>query len=160
LDAAARNPRNHLLIQFLWWTGARISEAINVKVDNIDFFANIVSIRTLKQKKKEISREIPLKRVLREDLSDYIEKAGLLLEDRLFPFTRFYANELIINLCRKAGLDRKRAHPHTLRHSFAVNQLLRGVPVLLLAQWMGHADVNNTLIYTKILSQDGQKFMN
>ncbi|MHA2203816.1 MAG: tyrosine-type recombinase/integrase, partial [Candidatus Hodarchaeales archaeon] len=56
-------------------------------------------------------------------------------------------------------LDDERGHPHTLRHSFAVNCILHGVPITVLKEWLGHRDITKTLIYTQILAHDSRAFM-
>ena len=58
-----------------------------------------------------------------------------------------------------SGIDDERAHPHTWRHTFAVNCIIQGVPVTVLREWLGHRDITKTLIYTQILAQDTRTFM-
>ena len=50
-------------------------------------------------------------------------------------------------------------HPHTFRHSFAVNCISHQVPITVLREWLGHRDITQTLIYTQILAQDSRAFM-
>jgi integrase/recombinase XerD len=61
--------------------------------------------------------------------------------------------------CKLAGLNDGRDHPHTFRHSFAINCIIQSVPVTVLREWLGHRDITKTLIYTQILAQDSRVFM-
>lgn len=156
------NPRDHLLINLLWQVGCRISELLSVTVEDIDFYAKTVKISTLKQKVKgkgQPWRIIPLKGEILGELGGYISEEGLRREDKLFKLTRQRCHQIVVFLCRRAGIDKKRSHPHTFRHSFAIHCVLSGVPVLVLKSWLGHRDITDTLIYTQILAQDTRGIM-
>jgi len=158
----ADNPRDHLLINLLWQTGARVSELLDVRINNIDFYAKIIKISTLKQKPKNGSlpfRIIPIKGDIIGEIGAYIGQRGLRKEDKLFRITRQRAYQIVVKACGKARIDRERSHPHTFRHSFAIHCVLNGVPVLVLKTWLGHKDVMDTLIYTQVLAQDTRQFI-
>ncbi|MCL5062664.1 MAG: tyrosine-type recombinase/integrase [Nitrospiraceae bacterium] len=55
----------------------------------------------------------------------------------------------------KARFDEERAHPHTFWHSFAV---LSGMPILVIKNWLGHSNIQNTLIYMQVLGNDTRGF--
>jgi integrase len=69
-----------------------------------------------------------------------------------------YVERIVREACTKAGIEKKRSHPHVLRHSFAVNAVLQRVPLPILQRWMRHSDINNTMVYLQILSQDTRDF--
>ena len=157
LEGVEDRPLNHLLINFLWQTGARVSEALSVRVSDIDFYSKVVRMPSLKKKKAQI-KTIPLQGALLGELGAYVAHEGLKKEDKIFPITRQYAFRIVRNACIKAGIEKDRAHPHVLRHSFSVNAVLQRVPVPILQKWLGHSDIKNTMVYLQILSQDTRDF--
>jgi len=80
-------------------------------------------------------------------------------EDKLFQYNRKTAYNYVLEACTVAGIKDERSHPHTFRHSFAVNCILHGVPITVLRDWLGHRDITKTLIYTQILAHDSRVFM-
>lgn len=157
----AEKPRDHLMINLLWQTGCRISELLEIRVEDIDFYGKTLRIRSLKQKVKKGSwRIVPLKGEILGELGGYISQEGLKKGKRLFSITRQRAYQIVLFYCKKARIDRQRSHPHIFRHSFAINCILSGVPVLVLKSWLGHRDINDTLIYTQILARDTKEFIN
>ncbi|HEX3035423.1 MAG TPA: site-specific integrase [Thermodesulfobacteriota bacterium] len=147
----------HLLINFLWQTGARVTEALSVKVSDIDFYSKVVRMPSLKKRDPQI-KTIPLKGDLLGELGAYIGQEGLRKENILFPITRQHAHRVIKEACLKAGLEQKSCHPHVLRHSFAVNAVLQRVPLPILQKWLGHSDIKSTMVYLQILSEDTRDF--
>jgi integrase/recombinase XerD len=150
--------RDYLLVLLLWQTGARISELLNVKIENIDFFNSLIRLFTLKRKVKS-ERVIPLKPQTLGLIALYVNQKNLSKGDKLFNITRQQA----FNIVRKAVLevfpgDTKRAHPHVFRHSFAIYALSSGVPITVVRSWLGHRNITSTLIYTQALAQDTRRF--
>lgn len=157
LELVRDNQKKHLLINMLWQTGARISELLKVKVKDIDFYAKSIKIATLKRRKK-IQRVIPLQDGLIGEMGVYTALNQLQGEDRLFTFSRHRAYHIIRTTVLKAGMDPERAHPHTFRHSFGVHAVLNGVPIIIIKNWMGHSNINSTLIYMQVLGSDTRQF--
>jgi integrase len=150
--------RDYLLVLLLWQTGARISELLSVKIENIDFFNSLIRLFTLKRKVKS-ERVIPLKPQTLGLIALYVNQKNLSKGDNLFNITRQQA----FNIVRKAVLevfpsDTKRAHPHVFRHSFAIYCLSQGVPITVVRSWLGHRNITSTLIYTQALAQDTRRF--
>jgi len=150
--------RDYLLVLLLWQTGARISELLSIKIEDIDFYNSLIKLFTLKRKTK-IERVIPVKPQSLGLIALFVNQKGLSKTDKLFPITRQQA----FNIVRKAVLevfphDTKRAHPHVLRHSFAVYCLSQGVPITVVRSWLGHRNITSTLVYTQALAQDTRKF--
>ncbi|MDA2919064.1 tyrosine-type recombinase/integrase [Desulfobacterota bacterium AH_259_B03_O07] len=157
LGGMRNKPLYHLLINFLWQTGARISEALSIKVSDIDFYSKVVRMPSLKKRKPQI-KTIPLQGDLIGEIGAYVGQEGLGKEDRIFSITRQHAHRIVRNACAKAGIEKTRSHCHVLRHSFAVNSVLQRVPLPILQKWMGHSDIKNTMVYLNILSQDTRDF--
>ena len=157
LERVEHKPLYHLLINFLWQTGARVTEALSVKVSDIDFYSKVVHMPSLKKQKPQI-KTVPLQGELLGELGAYIGQEGLKKDDRIFPITRQHAHRIVRDACIEAGIERARSHPHVLRHSFAVNAVLQRVPLPILQKWLGHSDIKNTMVYLQILSQDTRDF--
>jgi integrase len=145
------------LCLFLWSSGARIGEAIATKTDDIDLYGRTLKIRTLKRENH--TRVLPVQPGFVGEVALWLNHKVLKRGDRLFDFTIRTAQNRVKNACAMAGIDDKRAHPHTFRHSFAVNCIQQQVPVTVLKEWLGHRDITKTLIYTQILAHDTRVFM-
>jgi integrase len=150
--------RDYLLVLLLWQTGARISELLSVKVSDIDFFNATIRLPTLKRKIRT-ERVIPVKPQTLGLFALYINQFGLQRDDKIFKISRQQAFRIV----KKAVLevfpgDIKRAHPHVLRHSFAVYCLSQGVPITVVRSWLGHRNITSTLVYTQAIAQDTRKF--
>lgn len=169
LDAAT-HPRDHLLASLLWHTGARISEALAITPDHLklqDQWSSGVLLDQLKkrgrprQAKRQILRKrwVPItdERFILE-LQRYMEGQGIRAGERLFPFTRQWGYKRITNLAARVDslVD---VHPHTLRHSFACNAILHGQPLTVVRDWLGHSDIQQTEIYTRVLATETNHLM-
>ncbi|MBI5748490.1 MAG: site-specific integrase [Nitrospinae bacterium] len=157
LESVRDNSKKHLLINMLWQTGVRISELLKVKVKDIDFYAKTIKVASLKRRKK-LQRVIPIQAGLIGEIGVYTAINKLQNEGRLFNFSRHRAYHIIRKTVLKAGLDPERAHPHTFRHSFGVHAVLNGVPIIVIKNWMGHSNINSTLIYMQVLGSDTRQF--
>jgi len=157
------NPLHRLMIRFLWMTGSRVSEMLEFKPSDINDYAGVLRILTLKQRKKGKGvlrhRIVPVEKLLLNELDDHIKLKGIQGDQRIFNVTRQAVHKMIVSICSKAGIDRPRAHPHTFRHSFAINCILQRVPLQVLKKWLGHSDIKNVMIYSQILAEDTRDFM-
>jgi integrase/recombinase XerD len=145
------------LCLFLWQTGMRVSEALSVKVEDIDLMGRALKVSTLKRQNH--IRVIPLQNGFIGEISLWINQQNLKRKDKLFSYNRITAFNKVRKACNLAGLNDDRDHPHTFRHSFAINCIMQSVPVTVLREWLGHRDITKTLIYTQILAQDSRVFM-
>lgn len=157
LDTVKDSPKKYLLISLLWQTGARVSEILNLKVKDIDFHNKSLRISTLKRKKRP-QRIIPMQGSLLGLLGAYIASEELKGEDFIIDITRQRAFQIVREAVLKAQLDEDRAHPHAFRHSFAVFAVLSGVPILVIKNWLGHSNIQNTLVYMQVLGNDTRQF--
>lgn len=148
--------RDRALLELLYATGARISEAVDLNVDDV-FDAEVVRL-TGKGSKQ---RMVPLGRFAREAVDDYLVRArpelsrrgratpALFLGVRGSRLSRQSAWLVIRAVAGKAGLDRE-ISPHTFRHSFATHLLAGGADVRVVQELLGHASVATTQIYTLV----------
>lgn len=156
---ACTNKRDHLLVNLAWQTGTRISELINLRVQDIDFYNHSIRFITLKKKgkkMKESHRTIPIKSDVVAETSAYILEKGI--KGRIFDITRQRAFQIIRDRAKEAGIIKK-VHPHSFRHSYAVNLISQGVPLPVVKDLLGHSSVLTTMVYLKIVKQDAERFL-
>jgi len=141
---------------FCWMlavTGCRISEALSMTVDNVDFEAKHVIIQSLKKRGKLIFRAVPLPLNFLKDLAYWFRRRSI--EDiRLWPWSRMTGYRRICEVMDKAGIAGSYASPKGLRHGFGVRAIQANVPLTLVQRWLGHADIKTTAIYTSAMGPE------
>ena len=149
--------RDRALLELLYGTGARISEAVGLDVDDLDLDGG--AVRLFGKGSRE--RVVPVGRFAREAVSAYLVRArpalaaagrgtpALFLNARGGRLSRQSAWTVLRSAAEKAGL-RADVSPHTLRHSFATHLLDGGADVRVVQELLGHASVTTTQIYTLV----------
>lgn len=137
------NYQHKMLIKFLWYSGVRITEAVSLRKQDIDFNNYTMTLRWLKSRKYK-TRIAPMHPELKNMLEIY--SATKKAEDLIFPISRQRAWQLT-----KKYLE---GHPHQLRHSFAVNWLRNNGDIVNLHRMLGHAKIQTTMEYLKIVPND------
>lgn len=144
-----------LLIQFLWLTGARISEVLEVQVKDIDIAARLVSMPTLKRRTEEApKRGIPLPDAFIGMFLVYLHSRTLTKNDKLIGWKRVMAWRALHRQLLEAGVDDKRAFPHAFRHGHALHALKNGVPIHIVQHTLGHASILTTQMYLRATGAD------
>lgn len=148
--------RDRAMLELMYATGLRISEIINLKLE--DLHLTMGTLQTLGKGHKE--RIVPVGDEAIKWVNRYLEEARpkLLKQKRSnYLFLNFHGNNLTRqgvwkNLkaeVRKAGIQ-KNITPHTLRHSFATHILENGADLRIVQELLGHADISTTQIYTHL----------
>ncbi len=148
--------RNKAILEVMYATGARISEVINLELNQIDFEECI--IRVVGKGKKE--RIIPLDDVAIDALDNYINNyRPFLIKNETCNYVFLNKNgekisrqmifKMLKNLANKAGIT-KEISPHTLRHSFASNLLNNGADLRVIQELLGHENLETTEIYSHL----------
>jgi integrase/recombinase XerD len=157
IDRTPLSVRDQALLELLYGTGARISEAVGLAVDDVDLEGRSV----LLSGKGGKQRRVPLGRFAAEAVGAYLVRvrpglaangagtATLLLNSRGGPLSRQSAWTVLQRSADKAGLSAK-ISPHTLRHSYATHLLEGGADVRVVQELLGHASVTTTQIYTLV----------
>jgi integrase/recombinase XerD len=145
--------RVHAFVRALWLTGGRVSEVLGLKVADLDLRARTAHLATLKRRKPTV-RAVPLPTGYLGELALLVNTEGLKAGDRLFPWSRNRAFEIVRDVLVAAGVDRERAHPHALRHGHAVHAVLAGVPLNIVQRQLGHALISTTSIYLAVTGED------
>jgi integrase/recombinase XerD len=153
-----RSLRDRALLEFLYGTGARISETVGLDVDDIDLTSGLVRLYGKGGK----ARLVPVGSYAREAVSAYLVRAraelakhgrggpALFLNARGGRLTRQGAWGILKTAADRAGLPAGRVSPHTLRHSFATHLLDGGADVRVVQELLGHASVSTTQVYTLV----------
>ncbi|NBU38047.1 MAG: tyrosine recombinase [Actinobacteria bacterium] len=154
--------RDRALLEFLYATGARISEACGLNLDDLDLRERVV--RLFGKGSKE--RIVPIGRIAAESLRAYLEdgaREGLVPpawrsgDDRTAVFltntgrrlNRQKAWDVVRSAGRRAGVDGEMS-PHVLRHTCATHMLEHGADLRIVQEMLGHATISTTQIYTKV----------
>ena len=164
-DAPTDGPltlRNRALLELLYSTGARISEAVGLDVDDVDTEARSVLLRGKGGKQ----RLVPVGRPAIAALDAYLVRGrpglagrgrgsapapggAIFLNARGGRLSRQSAWQVLQDSAERAGITTA-VSPHTLRHSFATHLLDGGADVRVVQELLGHASVTTTQIYTLV----------
>ena len=153
--------RDRALLELLYSTGARISEAVGLDVDDLDERARTVLLRGKGGK----DRLVPVGRPALAAVEAYRVRgrpalaakgrgsAALLLNARGGRLSRQSAFHVLRSAAETAGVTRE-VSPHTLRHCFATHLLAGGADVRVVQELLGHASVATTQLYTHVTVDD------
>ncbi len=152
--------RDYALLLFLYNTGARAQEAVDLKIDKLRF-ETPYQVKLLGKGRKE--RACPIWPETVDALQNYIahrqpsatECPSVFLNANGKPITRFGMRYIIRQYAVKAGeacpsIKTKKVSPHTVRHTTAMHLLQAGNDLNVIKDWMGHADLNTTHGYVEI----------
>lgn len=160
LDSPARDTpagsRSRALLELLYGSGCRASEAVGTDVDDID-----LDNRTLRLVGKgDKERRVPIGRHTAAAVSDYLVRTRPILAARGRGSPALFLNARGGRLSRQTVWSTIRTageaagvpglHPHTMRHSFATHLLQAGADVRVVQELLGHASVTTTQVYTKV----------
>lgn len=168
LAASTRDGEDRaFLAEFLRGTGLRIGEFMALKWRDVDLEAGIVTVRSGKGGK---SRSVPLPTDGPPAMARALESAreafwrrypsrslpeGRLVQDHVWREREWWrVNNFLREAAKRAGLRGLEIHPHVLRHSFATDLTLRGVPQAVLQRLLGHASPATTGRYQNIAPPD------
>ncbi len=148
--------RDLALLEFLYGTGARVSEAVEAK--QADLYREMSLVKLFGKGKKE--RVVPMGNIAWRALKDYQNDCRsalsgaksadyLFLNNRGGKLSRMGIWKILKKYVIAAGITKK-VSPHTLRHSFATHLLAGGADLIAVQELLGHADIATTEIYTHL----------
>lgn len=150
--------KHYVILSVLYETGARVSELINITIDNLFFNETSPYIKILGKGNKE--RIVFINNNIVSMINEYIEKFGisdgfLFINHSGTKYSRFGINKLIdkyAEIAKKSCLTlrNKTITPHTFRHSKAVHFLENGTALPIIQRFLGHASVQTTEIYLDV----------
>ena len=147
---SSKNPKHKLLLSLAYGAGLRVSEAISVKVLDLDLDELTIHIKQAKGQKDRIS-VVPESMVdeLRNLIAGKRNNYFVFASERGGKLTTRTAQKVFENALRESGI-KKKATFHSLRHSFATHLLENGVDVRYVQELLGHANIRTTQVYTKV----------
>ena len=152
IQAAYRTRSRHgLMIKTLFLTGARVSEFVQVRVENLHLDSDPPQIH-LRHAKAGASRYVPILPSLAQELRTHLQgrRRGYLFESNRHTHYAVRTVQTMVAACaRKAGIT-KRVYPHLLRHSIATILLDSGqMPIDQVQKFLGHRRLSTTQIYAE-----------
>jgi len=159
--AQPQGQRDRALLELLYASGLRVSELVNMNVDQLNLATN--EIRVWGKGAKE--RVVLIGEPAAQALNAYIEKGRReLLGGKKNPalFVSRYGGRLPARTVQKIlakysrNIDKK-VHPHVLRHTFATHLLDGGADLKVVQELLGHADLSSTQIYTHVTQGRARK---
>jgi len=145
--------RDHCMALMAYRHGFRVSELIDVRLNEVDLDGARIFVR---RKKKSLSTNQPLAgdelRVIRRWMKERSAEPSahlpwLFLSERKGKLTRQAVNYIFAEIAKKAGLDFK-VYPHMLRHTCGFALADKNLPTATIQDYLGHSNIQNTVIYT------------
>ncbi len=153
--------RDRLILEVLYATGIRVSELVNIKINDIDFYKK--EIRILGKGNKE--RIDPFGDYCLDAMENFIEGGRkkilkkfnttceyLIINGHGKKITTRGVEKILDNIIKKASL-KKHVSPHMLRHSFATHLLNEGCDILTVQELLGHESLESTQVYTHVSNE-------
>lgn len=144
-----------IMFQILFYTGIRVGELLALTLEDFNFEKKslFISKTYTRYKKNDLiqepktpksKREILLPKKLCQDIQEFATaRYDYQKNERLFPFTKFFLHHEMDRGCKKTGV--KKIRIHDLRHSHASLLIEMGFPILVIAERLGHEDIQTTL---------------
>lgn len=145
-----------LFCMTIYYTGMRISEALSITAEDIDFASGVVRIRSLKKRQQREFRRIPLPNALLARLRILADEKP---EGRLWTFSRTTGWRIIKRVMKAARITGVHATTKGLRHAFGVRGALAGIPLNLLQLWFGHSQSATTAIYLAVQDEEERQLI-
>lgn len=148
-------PLQHVIMELLYSCGLRVSELVNLKINDIDLASKYV--RCFGKGSKE--RIVPIGETAKQVVKEYLPQRDLLIKKYNLQTKKFLILENGRMITRQdvytfihaqGKLINKNISPHTLRHSFATHLLENGADLRIVQELLGHSDVSTTQLYTHI----------
>jgi integrase/recombinase XerD len=150
--------RLHLLVLVLLDTGCRISEALSLRVSEIDFQNLLVTLDGKGSKQRMVPFSFELRKALFRFVTDYRKPDALLFSSR--SETKLGRRVMLRDvklLCNRLGFKPPARTLHAFRHTFAVNYIRRGGSVFHLQKVLGHSTLEMTRRYANLITSDLQQ---
>jgi len=154
-DSSYEALRNNLIIDFFYRTGVRLSELINIKINDVNLYNLTVTVLGKRNKMRQIPLTNKFKVLIQKYLvarSDFMKEKGTVHD---YFFTENNGNQmypkfvyrLVKTEISKVSTSKKRS-PHILRHTFATTMLNHGADINAIKELLGHSSLAATQIYT------------
>jgi integrase/recombinase XerD len=148
--------RLHLLVLLLLDTGARISEALGLRVRDLDLDNLLMTLDGKGQKQRVVPFSFELRRALFRFIRDFERKPDALLfaTKQEVQVRRMTALRSVKILCRDLGFDPPKRTLHAFRHTFGANYVRNGGSVFHLQKVLGHSSLEMSRRYANLTTED------
>jgi site-specific recombinase XerD len=155
---AARGYRNKAIIAVMYDCALRLNETVNLNRDDVDFKRKEVMIRRRKGGHGQILpiNDYPLE-LLRTYLKSRTDKSPALFIGSSGRLNESTIRKICISVGRVANLPFT-MHPHVLRHARAIHMRQAGVPIETIRDFLGHVNIQTTLIYARFSTADVREY--
>lgn len=146
-------PWQRTMFLVAYWHGARVSELAELKGKDIK--DGYVDLRRKKNSEHTVQPYVfHVDPELDEgtQLTELVRRRGP--EESLFGLSKRGIQDLMVRISKRTGLNRKKAHPHALKHTCAMHGIQRGVGIEVMRSVLGHKSLSSTGFYTKIAQDD------
>ena len=155
-----KNLRTYLIVELLYATGARVSEFISIKLNNIDLNNSTILVEPPQKGKTRIERIVFFGSQTKFVLEKYLEfrKIEFTKTDDspwLFPsnsragyLTRRTVLNILLELENEVKIKKNSIHPHAFRHAFGNHLLTSGADIRVVQKLLGHSSITTTQTYT------------
>ncbi len=142
--------RDKAILEFLYSTGARVSEMVSSKIENVDLISGFVKVKGKGRKE----RLLPLGEPAINSIKNYLDKRTdsnkyLFVNKRYGNLSDRGVRGIIYKYINEAAMSVK-ISPHTFRHSFATHLLNRGADLRSVQELLGHSSIATTQVYTHL----------
>jgi len=158
LRQSCKSDREKALIEFLVSTGCRLSEVLQINLNDIDWNDMSLFIIGKGSKERKVYFTVKAKILLKKYIKNRKGSSEALFLGLRYPFNRLGDRAVeveINNIAKRANFD-KSVFPHLFRHSYATHNLNAGMPIPVLQKLMGHSSCDTTMIYAE-LNEDNIK---
>jgi integrase/recombinase XerC len=161
LSYAGGNARDYAILQVFLQTGLRVSELVDLQIDDIDLINRVLRIRA---GKGMVARSIELERKVIQAIKNYLHTRPAAAAQQLFlnytnePISDRGVRKMVAKYLKLAGI-KKKASCHSLRHTFATAKAQQGISAYRLRDWLGHSSLETTQIYIHLSKQNAQREM-
>lgn len=153
----ARHKAVKLMLDLCYGCGLRRSEALNLKISDVNFEQRVIHV---KQGKNYKDRFVPMSKKVYEGIQLFVYQYRRAYPSHrpayLYPFGSAAiaeALEMLVNNCNDETIKAKKPSLHTLRHSIATHLLQNGMTIENIARFLGHSTLESTKIYTHIVNE-------
>lgn len=150
--SSTANPKHRLLLKLIYSCGLRVSEAVKIKVTDLDLDNRTLHIRCGKGKQDRI---VPIPQSLCQEIRKFILPSNqnpyifTSRPGRGGHLTTMSVSMIVKKAAGRASIN-KPVHPHTLRHSFATHLLDQGTDIRYIQEFLGHKRITTTELYTQV----------
>ncbi len=151
------NLRDNLIIELLYATGIRVSELVNIKINDIDFNSNSIKVLGKGSKERIVYFGDYAKTAIEKYLNsnNYIKyNSNWLLPSIKGENLTTRSIEMTIDKIMKNVSIKSKVSPHTLRHTFATHMLNSGCDIRVVQELLGHENLTTTEVYTHITNEE------